>query len=133
MGKRFPRKHTIAEMFSKTVNTLGTLEDLVLNDYSHFGEYLTELTKMQEAYEATKRQRQLVDYDDLLAKLRELLRTDETARQTQKDTADRTDITGGRRDCRQTGDGTGDNADDARLAEPLPFNPQPDQRGRGGR
>jgi DNA helicase-2/ATP-dependent DNA helicase PcrA len=82
VGKRFPRKHTIAEMFSKTVNTLGTLEDLVLNDYSHFGEYLTELTKMQEAYEATKRQRQLADYDDLLVKLRELLRTDETARHT---------------------------------------------------
>ena len=80
MGKRFPRKHTIAEMFSKTVNTLGTLEDLVLNDFSHFSEYLAELTKLQEAYETTKRQRQLVDYDDLLVKLRELLRTDETAR-----------------------------------------------------
>ncbi len=80
MGKRFPRKHTIGEMFSKTVNTLGTLEDLVLNDYSHFSEYLTELAKLQEAYEAAKRQRQLVDYDDLLVKLRELLRTDEPAR-----------------------------------------------------
>ena len=80
MGKRFPRKHTIAEMFSKSVNTLSTLDHLVLNEYSHFSEYLPELLKLQEAYETAKRRRQLVDYDDLLVKLRELLHSDETAR-----------------------------------------------------
>ena len=80
MGKRFPRKHTIAEMFGKSANTLQGLEDIILNDFNHFSDYLTELVKLQEAYETAKRQRQLVDYDDLLVKLRELLRTDEVAR-----------------------------------------------------
>ena len=79
-GKRFPRKHTIAQIFSKTANTLGTLEDIVLNDYTHFSEYLPELVKLQQAYETAKGQRQLLDYDDLLVKLRELLRSDDTAR-----------------------------------------------------
>ena len=49
-------------------------------DYTHFSDYVTELVKLQEAYETAKRQRQLVDYDDLLVKLRAVLRTDEVAR-----------------------------------------------------
>lgn len=82
MGKRFPRKHTIAAMFGKTANTLESLEDVVLDEYSHFGNFLTELTKLQTAYELAKRQRQLVDYDDLLVKLLELLVVDEYSRET---------------------------------------------------
>lgn len=78
-GKRFPRKRTIADMFSKCANTLERLEDVLLNDYSHFGDYMKELLDLAESYEAAKRQRQLVDYDDLLVRLRELLRTDERA------------------------------------------------------
>ena len=81
-GKRFPRKKTIADLFSKCANTMQPLEDVLLTEYSHFGEYLSELTKLQKAYESTKRQRQLVDYDDLLTRLRELLTVDEQARQT---------------------------------------------------
>ena len=81
-GKRFPRKKTIADLFSKCANTMQPLEDVLLTEYSHFGEYLGELTKLQKAYESTKRQRQLVDYDDLLTRLRDLLAVDETARRT---------------------------------------------------
>jgi len=79
-GKRFPRKRTIADMFSKCANTLQSLDDVLLNEYSHFGDFLPDLTKLQEGYETTKRQRQLVDYDDLLLRLRELLTVDERAR-----------------------------------------------------
>ncbi len=82
LGKRFPRKHTIAEMFGKTANTLEDLEDVVLNEYSHFGDFLGELTKLHTAYETAKRERQLVDYDDLLVKLLELLTKDESTRTT---------------------------------------------------
>ena len=81
-GKRFPRKKTIADLFSKCANTMQPLEDVLLTEYSHFGEYLGELTKLQKGYESTKRQRQLVDYDDLLTRLRDLLTVDEQARQT---------------------------------------------------
>jgi ATP-dependent DNA helicase UvrD/PcrA len=79
-NKRFPRKRTIVDMFSKCSNTLQVLDDVLLNEYSHFSDFLDNLTKLQEGYTSTKRQRQLVDYDDLLLRLRELLIADESAR-----------------------------------------------------
>ena len=79
-GKRFPRKRTIADIFSKRANTLQSLEDVLLKEYAHFGDYLSELTRLQEAYDSAKRERQLVDYDDLLLRLRELLTADEHVR-----------------------------------------------------
>jgi len=79
--KRFPRKGTIAEIFSKCENTLASLEDVLLGEFAHFAEHLNDLDRLRNAYVAAKRQKQLMDYDDLLATLRELLRTDEPTRQ----------------------------------------------------
>ncbi|MFM8551075.1 MAG: ATP-dependent helicase [Nitrospiraceae bacterium] len=79
--KRFPRKGTIAEMFSKCENTLQSLDDVVLSEFAHFSEHLDALAKLQKAYETAKRQRQLMDYDDLLVKLRLLLSEHEPTRQ----------------------------------------------------
>ncbi len=85
-GKRFPRKRTIVDMFSKASNTLQSLDDVLLNEYAHFVDYRGELTTLRDAYESTKRQRQLVDYDDLLLRLCELLTVDEQARRMISDT-----------------------------------------------
>lgn len=71
--KRFPRKGTIAEMFSKAENTLQPLDEIVLNEFSHLAEFLDDLHKLKRGYDAQKRERQLFDYDDLLLRLRELL------------------------------------------------------------
>ncbi len=71
--KRFPRKGTIAEIFSKADNTLQSLEDVLLQDFVHLAEHLPDLEKLKRAYEEAKRQRQLLDYDDLLLRLRALL------------------------------------------------------------
>jgi len=79
--KRFPRKGTIAEIFSKCENTLSSLEDVLLGEFAHFAEHLNDLEKLKKAYVAAKRQKQLLDYDDLLAKLRELLSGHEPTRQ----------------------------------------------------
>ncbi len=80
--KRFPRKATIAEIFSKCENTLASLEDVLLGEFAHFAEHLDDLEKLKQAYAAAKRQRQLLDYDDLLVKLRELLTGHEPTRET---------------------------------------------------
>lgn len=77
--KRFPRKGTVAEIFSKCVNTLQNLEEVVLGEFEHFAEHLAALEQLRRAYEGAKRQRQLLDYDDLLVKLRDLLAVDEGA------------------------------------------------------
>jgi len=80
--KRFPRKGTIAEIFSKCVNTLQSLDDIVLAEFPHFSEHLEALEKLLRAYETEKRTRQLLDYDDLLVKLRDLLSSVESVRQS---------------------------------------------------
>ena len=80
--KRFPRKGTIAEMFSKSENTLCPLDEIVVEEFNHFADHLEALGQLQRGYQASKRQRQLVDYDDLLVLLRRLLMEDEAVRRT---------------------------------------------------
>ena len=80
--KRFPRKATIAEMFSKSENTLRPLDEIVVEEFNHFADHLEALGQLQRGYQASKRQRQLVDYDDLLVLLRRLLMEDEAIRRT---------------------------------------------------
>ncbi|HSV89660.1 MAG TPA: ATP-dependent helicase, partial [Nitrospiraceae bacterium] len=80
--KRFPRKATIAEMFSKSENTLRPLDEIVVEEFSHFADHLDALGQLQRGYQASKRQRQLVDYDDLLVLLRRLVMEDEAIRRT---------------------------------------------------
>jgi len=79
--KRFPRKGTIAEIFSKSENTLRSLDDIVIEEFSHFADHMEALTQLQAGYRAAKRQRQLADYDDLLVLLRQLLLEDAQARE----------------------------------------------------
>jgi DNA helicase-2/ATP-dependent DNA helicase PcrA len=80
--KRFPRKATIAEMFSKSENTLRPLDEIVVEEFDHFSDHLDALGQLQRGYQASKRQRQLVDYDDLLVLLRRLVMEDEGVRRT---------------------------------------------------
>lgn len=79
--KRFPRKGTIAEMFGKAENTLRSLDEIVVEEFSHFADHLDALGQLQQGYRSAKRQRQLVDYDDLLVLLRQLLTQDLQSRQ----------------------------------------------------
>ena len=80
--KRFPRKGTIAEMFSKSENTLRPLDEIVVEEFDHFSDHLDALEQLQRGYQASKRQRQLVDYDDLLVLLRRLVMEDVEIRRT---------------------------------------------------
>ena len=78
--KRFPRKGTIMEMVSKSENTLRSLDEVVLEEFGHFADHREDLGRLQKAYQAAKREKQLLDYDDLLVMLRQLLLQDESAR-----------------------------------------------------
>jgi ATP-dependent DNA helicase UvrD/PcrA len=71
--KRFPRKSTLSDIFSASVNKATPLEEIVLTDYPHFSDHLDEIVDLEKAYTDYKRQRSLLDYDDLLVKLQELL------------------------------------------------------------
>jgi DNA helicase-2/ATP-dependent DNA helicase PcrA len=78
--KRFPRKQTIAEMFSMAVNKSRALPDLLDDTYPHLLEHTDALVALQSGYRAFKAERHVVDYDDLLVKLHELLREHDALR-----------------------------------------------------
>lgn len=80
--KRFPRKGTIMEMLSKCENTLRSLDEIITEEFGHFADHAEDLGRLQKAYQAAKRQKQLLDYDDLLVMLRQLLLLDDSARTT---------------------------------------------------
>ena len=88
--KRFPRKGTIAEIFSKSRRTrcaawmtLSSRSSAILPIIS------TRFRQLQTGYRAAKRQRQLADYDvSLLVLLRQLLMQDTQARQSIRDCID---------------------------------------------
>ena len=78
--KRFPRKQTIAEMFSMAVNKSRPVRDLIDDAYAHLADHADDLLALEDAYRRYKAERQVVDYDDLLVKLHDLLRDDAAVR-----------------------------------------------------
>jgi len=78
--RRFPRKQTLFDMFSKAVNMVLPLKQVLHEEYPHYEEYLEEIRVLQRAYEEYKAVHNLMDYDDLLIHLRKLLRDNEHVR-----------------------------------------------------
>ena len=71
--KRFPRKQTVAEIFSMTHNKQSRLNDLLELEYPHLIDVNFELSELYRRYVDYKTTKSLLDYDDLLLKLRDLL------------------------------------------------------------
>ena len=71
--KRFPRKQTISEIQSLARNKQVPLPELVEREYSHLADFLEELVTIAERYQVYKREKSLLDYDDLLTCLKDLL------------------------------------------------------------
>jgi DNA helicase-2/ATP-dependent DNA helicase PcrA len=78
--KRFPRKQTVAEIFSMALNKQITVPNLIENDYPHLDESLEDLLRLYERYVEYKSTKTLLDYDDLLTKLKDLLANHEEVR-----------------------------------------------------
>ncbi len=73
--RRFPRKSTILNIISSAQNKNLSLEEVVLNEYDHFSHEIDSLIQLKELYSRYKQQKQLVDYDDLLIKWLELMKS----------------------------------------------------------
>ncbi len=71
--KRFPNKQTLFKVYSLSVNTGKTIDNIIENDYPHFYEQLDEILKIQQIYTSYKRKNNLLDYDDLLVLLKNFL------------------------------------------------------------
>ena len=79
--KRFPRKNTLADILSKSVNRQEPLESILSDEYPHFSHYLDDLVRLQAEYASFKQEKSMLDYDDLLVKLTELLGRHEDVRE----------------------------------------------------
>ncbi len=72
--RSFPRKHTLANIFSRAVNKMTTIEDVVYDDYPHLSSDMEAIVNLFQAYKHHKGQHQLLDFDDLLVYLQQLLK-----------------------------------------------------------
>ncbi len=71
--KRFPRKQTIRRAFSRSINCVVPLPQVLERDYPHFAHFTPELVALFERYERYKLAHHMADYDDLLLLLKALL------------------------------------------------------------
>ena len=72
--RRFPRKQTILEILSLAANKTCGVAAVLDEQFPHLFDELDELNQIADYYRDYKRERSLLDYDDLLSYLRELLR-----------------------------------------------------------
>lgn len=78
--KRFPRKGTILEIFSKTINKDININELVKTEFKQFEHCTEKLSIIANEYNSYKKSHSMLDYDDLLLYLKVLLLSNETVR-----------------------------------------------------
>lgn len=71
--RRFPNKQTLGKVYSLSVNTTRSIEEIIQEDYPHFIPLLDKIIEIQKIYVDYKRKNNLLDYDDLLTYLKEFL------------------------------------------------------------
>jgi DNA helicase-2/ATP-dependent DNA helicase PcrA len=73
--RSFPRKGTLANIFSKAVNKVLPVEEVIYNDYPHFLPNIEAISALHKAYDARKHEHHFLDFDDLLIYLQQLLKS----------------------------------------------------------
>jgi DNA helicase-2/ATP-dependent DNA helicase PcrA len=71
--KRFPRKETLADLWSRSLNTITPVAEILARDYPQFLEQEGDITQLLQSYVIYKKENNLMDYDDLLVHLARLL------------------------------------------------------------
>jgi DNA helicase-2/ATP-dependent DNA helicase PcrA len=78
--RRFPRKETLYDLYSRSINTVTPVPELLAADYPHYLELADEIGRVHSTYTAYKKTHNLMDYDDLLLNLVKLLTEHEPIR-----------------------------------------------------
>src|SRR5436309_2385809 len=73
--RRFPRKDTLADIYSRTVNAQTKLREVLDTEFPWCAEELDGIRQIFEAYTDRKREHHCLDYDDLLLYWHALART----------------------------------------------------------
>jgi len=72
--RSFPRKRTLANIFSRAVNKMIPVEEVVCDDYPHLESDLEAMISIQREYKRYKSEHHFFDFDDLLVYLQQLLK-----------------------------------------------------------
>jgi DNA helicase-2/ATP-dependent DNA helicase PcrA len=72
--RSLPRKHTLANIFSRAVNKMLPIDDVVYDDYPHLTSELEAINSIFHSYQRYKRENNFLDFDDLLVYLQQLLK-----------------------------------------------------------
>jgi DNA helicase-2/ATP-dependent DNA helicase PcrA len=83
--RHFPRKRTIAAIFSMMVNKVQSLKQVLNQEYPQFIDERRNLETLFKSFEDFKRTRHMLTYDDLLVRFREALETSATMREQLSD------------------------------------------------
>ena len=78
--KRFPRKGTILDIYSKTINKNLSAKEVISSEFRQFEHCSEKIIEIHKAYINYKRENSLLDYDDLLLYLKVLLESNENLR-----------------------------------------------------
>lgn len=74
--KRFPKKQTLYDIISLAINKVTSIDEIIKTQYPQFIEFIDDIKLLNEEYKNFKKKNALLDYDDLLLKLKELLERD---------------------------------------------------------
>ncbi len=80
--KRFPKKGTILDIYSKSVNKDIPSCEVIASEYKQFEHCTEKINEIIQKYNEYKRKNSILDYDDLLLYLRTLLESNFQVRKT---------------------------------------------------
>ena len=80
--KRFPKKGTILDIYSKSVNKDIPSCEVIASEYKQFEHCTEKINEIIQKYNEYKRKNSILDYDDLLLYLRTLLESNPQVRKT---------------------------------------------------
>lgn len=72
-SKRFPKAEVLQDIISYATNRDTPIEDVIINKYPYFEPLTSQIKIVDTVYHARKRERNVMDYDDLLLNWKRLL------------------------------------------------------------
>lgn len=78
--KRFPKKSTLLDIYSKSINKVTPTKKIIADEFPQFTHCEDKIIEVHKAYVAYKRENSVLDYDDLLLYVKLLLENNEALR-----------------------------------------------------
>ena len=72
-AKRFPKAEVVQDIISYANNTDLPIENVIIGKYPYFEPLTSQIKRVDSIYQCRKLERNVMDYDDLLLKLKQLL------------------------------------------------------------